>query len=96
MSAAPAIGTARKSASSQNPAWNDLAIAENHGTYAARTSGLKSASEGVHQPSDLVAKKYRATSYAMKAGTSRYPAIVRPATAREPAASRPHTRQNWG
>ena len=31
MSAAPAIGTARNSASSQKPAWNELAIADSHG-----------------------------------------------------------------
>src|SRR3990172_101298 len=32
MRAAPASGTARKSDSSQKPAWNELAIAENHHT----------------------------------------------------------------
>ena len=31
ISAAPAIGTARNSASSQKPAWKELAIAESHG-----------------------------------------------------------------
>ena len=51
MSAAPASGTARNSASSQKPAWSDGAIAASHGWYVARMSGCTRASDGVHQPS---------------------------------------------
>src|SRR5438874_99170 len=61
MRAAPAIGTARNIDSSQKPAWNERAMAVNHGTYDASTSGLKRPSDGVHQPSDRIANTYRGT-----------------------------------
>jgi hypothetical protein len=62
MRAAPASGTARNSASSQNPAWNELAMADSHGAWVASTSGWSSASDGDHHPKYFVAMKYSITS----------------------------------
>src|SRR3954467_15226696 len=67
----PAIGTARNNASSQKPAWNEFATADNHGAYVASTSGCSSASDGDHHPSVLVVTRYSSTSYAKNTLTRR-------------------------